>query len=60
MGTREKFLKIYANLPEPERVQIIALIDGRSYSWNVAKEEIEDNTLLGKKILKKMEEIGIL
>ncbi len=60
MGAREKFLKIYANLPEPERAQIIAVIHEESYSWNVAKAEIENNTGLGKQILKKMEEIGIL
>ena len=60
MAAREKFLKIYANLPEPERVQIIAVIDGKSYSWNVAKIEIEKNTALGMQILKKMEEIGLL
>lgn len=60
MGARESFLKAYANLPEPEREQIIAVLDNKSYSWNVAKIEIEHNTTLGKQILKKMEEIGLL
>ncbi|MBN2420661.1 hypothetical protein JXB27_00080 [Candidatus Woesearchaeota archaeon] len=58
--SREKFLKAYANLPEPERVQIIAIIDNKSYSWNIAYNEITNDTELGKKILKKMEELGIL
>lgn len=58
--TKEKFLKIYANLPEPERVQIIAVVDGKTYSWNVAYNEISNNTLLGKKILKKMEDLGLI
>ncbi|MBU0979693.1 MAG: hypothetical protein KJ709_02720 [Nanoarchaeota archaeon] len=55
-----KFQRVYANLPEPERAQIIAIIDGRPYSWNVAHQEITNGTRLGKRILKKMEDMGIL
>jgi len=58
--SKEKFLKVYANLPELERYQIIAIVDKKSYSWNVAHTEISENTELGKKILKKIEELGIL
>lgn len=58
--SKEKFLKIYANLPEPEREQIIAIVDGKTYSWNVAYNEISNDTLLGKKILKKMEDLGLI
>ncbi len=60
MGVREKFLKVFANLPEPERVQIIAIIDEKPYSWNAAYNEIDQNTKLGEKILKKLEELKIL
>ena len=58
--SEEKFLKVYANLPEPEREQIIAIVEGKTYSWNVAFSEISNNTELGKKILKKIEELGLL
>ena len=58
--SREKFLKVYANLPEPEREQVIAIIDDKPYSWNVAYNEISNNTELGEKILKKLEALGIL
>lgn len=58
--SKEQFLKIYANLPEPEREQIIAVIDGKTYSWNVAYNEIINDTSLGKKILKKMEELELI
>ncbi len=60
MGVKERFLKVYANLPEPERVQIIALIDDKPYSWNAAYNEISHDTKLGEKILKKLEELRIL
>ena len=58
--SKEKFLKVYANLPEPERYQIIAIINKKTYSWNTAFTEISEDTELGKKILKKMEELGLL
>lgn len=58
--TKEKFLKTYANLPEPEREQVIALIDNKTYSWNVAYNEILNNTKLGKKILKKIEALELI
>jgi len=57
---RAKFLKAYANLPVPERSQIIAIIDNEPYSWNAANTEVDNNTKLGQKILKKMELLGIL
>ena len=57
---KEKFLKVYANLPEPEREQIIAVVDNKTYSWNVAYAEISNNTELGRKILKKIEDLGLI
>jgi hypothetical protein len=58
--SKEKFLKAYANLPVPEREQIIVVIDDEPYSWNVAHKAVVDDNELGKKILKKLEELGIL
>ena len=58
--SKEKFLKAFANLPEPEREQVIAIVDNKPYSWNVAYNEISKDTELGKKILKKLEALGIL
>ena len=56
---RAKFLRAYANLPEPEMEQVIVIID-KPISWNKANKEISDKTALGDKILKKMELLGIL
>lgn len=58
--SKEKFLKVYANLPEPERKQVIVIIDDKSYSWDVAYYEINNDTELGRRILKKIEDLGIL
>ena len=58
--SKEKFLKVFANLPEPEREQVIAIIDNKTYSWNIAYNEISNDTELGKKILKKLEALELL
>ena len=56
--SKEKFLKAYANLPEPERSQVIVVMENKPYSWNAAYNEILNNTALGKKMLEKMEKSG--
>jgi len=58
--SRDKFLKAYANLPETERAQVIAIIDGKTYSWDRAFDEISGDTSLGKRILKYLIDVGIL
>jgi hypothetical protein len=57
---RALFLKAYANVPEPLRNDIIALIEEKSYSWNSAFFEIKKGTELGMKILKSLKDTGIL
>ena len=58
--SKDKFFKVYANLPEPERKQVIAVVDGKPYSWNITYNEISGDTELGKKILKRMEDLELL
>lgn len=60
MDSKEKFLKIYANVPDNLRNDIIAVIDGKTYNWNTAYFEIKDDTKLGKKILKELEVIKLI
>jgi hypothetical protein len=57
---RAKFLKIYANVPENLRGDIIAVVDRKPYTWNTSFLEIKENTELGKKILKLLIKMGIL
>ena len=57
---RAKFLKIYADVPEGLRKDIIVVIEKKPYTWNTAFIEIEENTILGKKILKVLEDIKII
>lgn len=60
-GNREKFLKIYANLPLGVRQEIILVLDdGKTLSWNAAFIEVESKTELSEKILEKLENLGII
>ncbi|MBI2507841.1 hypothetical protein HYV89_02705 [Candidatus Woesearchaeota archaeon] len=59
-NNRVKFLKVFANLPEELRKDIIAVIDDKTYTWNASYLEIRDKTSLGQKILKMLEENKIL
>lgn len=58
--SKEKFIKIYSNLPLNLRREIITLIDEKPITWNVAYLEIKNNTALGKKILKNLEDLKII
>lgn len=60
-GTREKFLKIYANLPLGVRQEIILVLDdGKTLSWNATFVEVESKTELSEKILEKLENLEII
>ena len=58
--TLEKFINVYANLPLNIRKEIIAVIDNKPISWNVAYLEIINNTKIGKQILKKLVKLKII
>ena len=57
---KSKFLRIYADIPEELRNDIIVVVDDKTYTWNTAYLEIKEDSSLGEKILKALEVIGIL
>jgi len=57
---RAKFLGIFPNIPDNLREDILVIVDKKPYTWNTAYLEVKDNTPLGEKILKILEEIGVL
>ena len=61
MEKKEKFLKIYSNLPLGIRKEIVLVLeDNRPITWNVAYIEIESNTSLSEIILDKLEKLQII
>lgn len=57
---KAQFFKVYANLPQAVRGEIIAVIDGEPYTWQSAKLEVEHDTPIGKKIIDFLVEVKIL
>ncbi|MBU3918911.1 hypothetical protein KKC63_03355 [Patescibacteria group bacterium] len=57
---REKFLKVYYNLPLKIREELVYDLDGKPLSWNAAYVEIKDKTEVGEMILSKLSELKII
>jgi len=60
MEGKNRFLKVYSNLSMDLRKEIICLINDIPITWNVAFEEIEKETELGEKILKKIIDLELI
>ena len=57
---RAKFLRIYSDIPDDLRSDIIVVMDGETYTWNAAYLEVKKNSDLGHKILKRLGQLGII
>lgn len=58
---KEKFLKVYANVPMNLRDEIILVLDkGRTISWDIAFFEVKEDTELSKEILKKLKKLDLI
>jgi len=60
MEPRERFLKIYSDLPLGLRKEIILVLDKEPITWNAAYVEISHNTSKATIMLKKLEELKII
>jgi hypothetical protein len=60
-GLKEKFLRVYANVPLGVRQEIIAVLDdGRPITWDVAFIEVQEDTKISEQILRKLERVQII
>lgn len=57
---REKFLKIYYNLPLKIREEVVLDLNNKPISWNVAYVEVKNKTEIGEIILQKLAELKII
>lgn len=58
--SKERFYKVYSNIPVDIRKEIIAVIEGTPITWDVAYSEIEAESPLGEKVLKKLVDMEII
>jgi transcription elongation factor GreA-like protein len=59
-GSKEKFLKIYANLPLGIRKEIIVVLENEPFTWSAVYVEVFNNTEKSIVLLKKLEEMKII
>jgi len=58
---KERFLKVYSNLPLNLRDEIVAVLPGKGpITWNVAYSEVNSSTPLGEEILATLDELKII
>ena len=61
LGEKERFLRIYANLPLGVRQEIILVLgDNQPITWNAAFIEVNANTEISKVILEKLQKLEII
>ena len=60
MDKRAQFFKVYANLPQASREEIVAVIGNEPYTWQSARLEVEQDTSIGKEILEQLYKLKIL
>ena len=60
MDLRTKFLKIYPNIPLALRDEIVVVIKEEPLSWHAAWLEVEQDTTLGREILKILSALKII
>lgn len=60
MDRKERFLKVYANLPLNLREEVVLVIENQPISWSVAYLEVSNNTELGDTILEKLEALKVI
>jgi len=57
---KAKFLKLVATVPLPLRGEIIALVDKKTISWDVAYGEIKQDTANAKVILEHLKKLELI
>lgn len=60
MDLKEKFYKVYNNLPLNLRDEVIIVIGEEPITWKVARLEIDQNTKLAQTILEKLDALSII
>lgn len=60
MEGKDRFIKVYSNLPINLRNEIILVLPEGPITWNVACMEINNATELGKRIIERLIELKII
>jgi len=57
---KSKFLEAYANVPEPLRREVIAVINNEPFSWQTARAEIINDSKNAKLIIEHLHNMEVI
>lgn len=60
MDTKQKFYRLYNNLPLKLRDDVVLVVHDEPITWKVAKMEIDADTPLAKEILEKLSALDFI
>ena len=60
MDKKDRFYKVYNNLPLNLREEVILVINDEPITWKVARLEIDGNTSVSKVILEKLDALKFI
>ncbi len=60
MDLKERFYKVYGNLPLNTRDEVILVIDDEPITWRVARLEVDQDTKLSRDILEKLAALEVI
>lgn len=60
LGRKEKFLKVYANLPLGVRQEVVIVQNDRPLSWDAVYIEVVNDTPISKTLLEKLEKLDLI
>lgn len=60
MGLKERFYKVYNNLPLNLREEVILVINNEPITWKVVRLEVDQDTQLAQTILEKLSALNII
>lgn len=55
-----RFFKVFDNIPDKIRKEVVVVVDDKPYSWNAVFLEISGETSLGEIMYKKLVEMEII
>ena len=60
MDFKERFYKVYNNLPLNLRDEVVLVIQNEPLTWKVARLEVDQDTELSRTILEKLAALGVI
>jgi hypothetical protein len=58
--SKDRFLRVYSNLPEDIRKEVILVLDEKPYTWNNIFVEVSNDTALSKRMVNNLTNMELI